>query len=193
VGCSYEAVIRVNSQSGKGGVAHILENDHGIILPRWAQVDFSPVVQSFAESNGGEVDSQTVLTLFRQHYGLDSIADAQYAISRYQINHGEQDEVAITLTNGNSETLIRASADGVLSAFVKGINRFSQQSIEIENYIEYAVDGGTGASARAIVELTIDNQKVVGIAESGDIVCASLDAVLAGFNRFRSRQKSAAA
>jgi 2-isopropylmalate synthase len=81
----------------------------------------------------------------------------------------------------------------VLSAFVKGINRFSQQSIEIENYIEYAVDGGTGASARAIVELTIDNQKVVGIAESGDIVCASLDAVLAGFNRFRSRQKSAAA
>jgi 2-isopropylmalate synthase len=193
VGCSYEAVIRVNSQSGKGGVAHILENDHGIILPRWAQVDFSPVVQSFAESNGGEVDSQTVLTLFRQHYGLDSIADAQYAISRYQINHGEQDEVAITLTNGNSETLIRASADGVLAAFVKGINRFSQQLIEIENYIEYAVDGGTGASARAIVELTIDNQRVVGVAESGDIVCASLDAVLAGFNRFRSRQKSAAA
>ncbi|CAH0992121.1 2-isopropylmalate synthase [Sinobacterium norvegicum] len=186
VGCSYEAVIRVNSQSGKGGVAHILESDHGISLPRWAQVDFSPVVQAFAEDNGGEVSSDKVLQLFKQHYHIGSHqadGDQPYAISSYQINHDEQDEVAITLTNGSAEALIKASADGVLAAFVKGISRFSQQSIDIENYIEYAIEEGASASARAIVDLTIDGKTVIGIAESGDIVSASLNAVLSAFNR----------
>ncbi|ROS01664.1 2-isopropylmalate synthase [Sinobacterium caligoides] len=184
VGCSYEAVIRVNSQSGKGGVAHLLAADHGINLPRWAQVDFSPIVQAYAETQGGEVDSSTVLALFRQHYQLDrELQSEQYQISSYQIEHGEHDTVAITLSNGNNEAIIKATADGVLASFVQGLSRFSGHTIDINNYVEHAIEGGSDARAIAFVQLCIEGSEIIGAAEDGDIVTASLTAVLAAFNR----------
>ncbi len=192
IGCSYEAVIRVNSQSGKGGIAHILASDHGIELPRWAQLDFSPVIQSYAEDNGGEVCSNKVLTLFRQYYQLDNPHSRQYRIANYSINHAEQDAIAITLTNGQHDTVITSTAEGVLASFVQGLSHFSGSNIDINQYVEHAIEEGSNARAIAFVQLSIDGNNIVGIAEESDVVTASLAAVLASFNRHQHSLVTAA-
>lgn len=124
-----------------------------------------------------------MLQLFRQHYQLDNHDTKQYRIAHYTIDHAEQDAVVITLTNGQHDTVIKATADGVLATFVQGLSRFSGSNIDINHYAEHAIEGGSQARAIAFVQLSIDGADIIGIAEEADIVTAPLAAVLASFNR----------
>ena len=104
IGRDYQAVVRVNSQSGKGGVAFVLERDYGLSLPRWMQMELAPVVQQASEASGGEIDGARIHTLFRRHF---VVTDGPLQLRDYRIerHHGE-DRIAAQIANGNDVDVI---------------------------------------------------------------------------------------
>jgi 2-isopropylmalate synthase len=181
IGRDYQAVVRVNSQSGKGGVAFVLERDYGLSLPRWMQVELAQLVQRESEALGGEVDSKTIHRLFMDNF----VATAgSPCLNGYRLDRsGEIDVIEARIVEANVETLIRGKGEGSLSAFVEAWQRHSGQQVVVVDYNEHAIGPGTGAEAAAYVRLDIDGQRVSGAALDKDSVNASLMAVMAALNR----------
>ena len=181
IGRDYQAVIRVNSQSGKAGVAYVLERDYQLRLPRWMQVALASAVQRESERCGGEVDSAAILALFRAQFVA---ADGPLRLLDYRIERcGDRDVIEARLASLAGEVSIRGEGEGALSAFVDGWRRYCGQVIHIIDYSEHAMGEGSDAEAAAYVKLGIDGQRVGGAAFNHDTVSASLMAVLAGLNR----------
>jgi len=181
LGRDYQAVIRVNSQSGKGGVAFVLERDYGLSLPRWMQVELAQRVQQESERRSGEVDSATIHGIFMQHF----IATAgSPRLNGYRLDRsGGRDSVEARIVEGNIETLIRGSGEGALSAFIEAWQQHSGQNVVVVDYSEHAIGPGTDAEAAAYVQLNIDGRRVSGAALDHDTVSASLMAVMAALGR----------
>jgi len=183
LGRSYQEVIRINSQSGKGGVAYVLEQEQGLQLPRWLQIDFSTIVQKYAEDSASEVAPETIVTLFEQHYfGQRSPLElAGYQLSR---ENDEDQLVAKIIENGRPITL-SGRASGVVGAFVGALEVHCRKQLVLVEYSEHTLNQADGAGADAVtyVQLNVDGQRYCGVGRSSDIVEASLRAILSAVNQ----------
>ncbi len=181
LGRDFQAVIRVNSQSGKGGVAFVLERDYGLTLPRWMQIELAQRVQKESEQRRGEVDSATIHQIF-----IDSFiatADSPH-LSGYRIDRRDKvDTIEAQIVEGSVETLIRGAGEGALSAFINAWQQHSGQEVVVVDYAEHAIGAGTDAEAAAYVQLNIDGKRISGAALDHDTVSASLMAVIAALNQ----------
>jgi len=176
VGRSYQEVIRINSQSGKGGVAYVLEQDYGLILPRWLQVDFSPHVQRQAETSATEVSTAEIRQIFDATY-LD--VDGAMAVESYQAARaGGTDQLSAVLVSGAGRIQITSAGKGILDAFVGALNARLDARLVIVDYSEHTLGDNEQSEAMAYVQLNIDGQRVCGAGCSEDIVGASMRAVL---------------
>ncbi len=179
LGRSYEAVIRINSQSGKGGVAWVLENDYGLQLPRWLQVDASRKVQAEAEAQSGELSSAQIWSVFADNY-LHAAQQAMQNFSLSQDNgeHGGHDQLRLQLELDGQCVELRGDGDGAISALVNAWRDQFGERIEVLDYSEHALNTGTAAEAIAYVLLSINKQRYIGVAKHRDVVGASLQAVI---------------
>ena len=185
LGRTYEAVIRVNSQSGKGGVAFILERDHGLELPRRMQMEFSKVVQQISEQTGKEVDSAAIKAAFDQTF-LDSRAPVTF-LRHTSVEDSNDDSVrsltAEVLINGESRT-ITGQGNGPIDAFVQAIRAELQVDIRVVDYHQHATGGGADAQSACYCEIQAGKGATrYGAALHSNIVSASLGAVCSAFNR----------
>lgn len=181
LGRDYQAVVRVNSQSGKGGVAFVLERDYGLSLPRWMQVELAQLVQQESEKRGGEVDSKTIQHIFTENFvaTLGSPRLQGYHLDRC----GGIDTIEASIRVGKQEKLIQGKGEGALAAFIAAWQQYSGQQVSVVDYSEHAIGPGTDAKAAAYVQLNIDDRRVSGAAMDRDTVNASLLAVMAAFHR----------
>ena len=191
VGRSYEAVIRVNSQSGKGGVSYLLEQEHGIELPRRLSIEFSQVVQEVAERTGREITSQMIYQAFSDEY-LEQ--RAPFALINHRLS-SEPDSPKVTLDaviehNGERQSL-SGEGNGPLAAFIKALAA-AGHDVEIIDYHEHSRGQGADAEAIAYVEVRIDGKAVFGVGNDESITSASMKGVLSAINRHHSDQEPAA-
>ena len=180
IGRSYEAVIRVNSQSGKGGIAFVLERDYGLHLPRWAQQELAPVVQRLSEERGGIIDAATIRALFDQRFVRDQ---APSRLAGYRLSRNGRDRIEATLASGGRERRIAGEGDGAIAAFGDAWGRAFGQRVDVLDYQEHAIGAGTDAEAAAYVLLDVAGQRITGAAIDRDTVSASLRAVISALNR----------
>ena len=182
LGRSYQEVIRINSQSGKGGVAYVLEQERGLNIPRWLQIDFSSVVQKYAEDSEAEVAPGKIVELFTQHY-LDM--NKPYELKNYQLSRidGEDHLTAEVLFEEKLVELSGRSA-GVVSAFVSALEDHAAKQIVLVEYSEHTLSQADGADAEAVtyVQLSIEGTRYCGVGLSNDILEASLKAILGAIN-----------
>ena len=189
LGRDYQAVIRVNSQSGKGGVAFVLERDFGLSLPRWMQVELAQVVQRVSEQTAGEINSQTIYQLFLSHFVTDR-APAQ--LNGYRLDREGDHVIEVDMTIDGVPQTIRGVGEGAISAFVNAWTRHTGQRLNVVDYAEHAIGEGTDAEAAAYIQMNIDGTRCCGASLDRDTVSASLNAVLSALNRAMMQQREAA-
>ena len=187
LGRSYEAVIRVNSQSGKGGVAYLLKKDHNLELPRRLQIEFSGVVQHKTDAEGGEVSSDDLWAIFQDEYlpakdAVNKWGRFELTGSRTESDFNGTLKLSVDLRDGESVTRKDAIGNGPIDAFLKlmleeGIN------VELFDYVEHTLSAGGDALAAAYVELNVNGTRLWGVGIDSDISTASLKAVVSAINR----------
>lgn len=195
LGRSYEAVIRVNSQSGKGGVAYLLKTDHALDLPRKLQIEFSGVVQAKTDAEGGEVSSEQIWAAFSDEYlpaadAAEKWGRFELLSTRTQSDMSGEVTLDVTLRDGEGEVATRGVGNGPVSAFLEVVR---EQGFEITlyDYVEHTLSAGGDAQAAAYVDLQVDGARLWGVGIDGDISTASLKAIVSGVNR-AIRTRSAA-
>ncbi|WP_437585015.1 2-isopropylmalate synthase [Paramicrobacterium sp. CJ85] len=187
LGRTYEAVIRVNSQSGKGGVSYLLKSDHGLDLPRRLQIEFSSVVQAKTDSDGGEVTSEEIWKIFSDEY-LPSASDGakwgrfELGALRTTSDGNGGVELKVSLRDGNDVSEHTASGNGPIAAFLNVMNRHGVE-VTLYDYVEHALSASGDAAAAAYVELQVHGHRLWGIGIDGDISVASLKAIISAVNR----------
>jgi 2-isopropylmalate synthase len=184
VGRTYEAVIRVNSQSGKGGVAYVLKTDHHLDLPRGLQVEFSQVIQAITDSEGGELGSTALRRAFDVEY-LENAGPLELLSYRVEASaeDGEPDGVLASIRFGDEVLTIQGEGNGPISAFVAALAEQCGINVSVRDYHEHAMGGGATTSAAAYVEIELDGETSWGVGIHSNIVTASLRAVASGVNR----------
>jgi 2-isopropylmalate synthase len=181
VGRSYEAVIRVNSQSGKGGVAYILKAEHKLELPRRLQIEFSRVVQQLTDEEGGEISAEDIWSAFQAEY-LDRETPLALNSVHTSSAAGERDALTVNVyVNGEVQTLT-GEGNGPIAAFVAAINGVGFD-VRVLDYAEHALSSGGDATAAAYVECAVGEQILWGVGFDANIVTASLKAVISAVNR----------
>ncbi len=181
LGRDYQEVIRINSQSGKGGIAYVLEKDYGLQLPRWLQVDFSQHIQQEAEQSAGEVSSAAIFSVFKNVY-LNISQPLQ--LNGYQMSRqNDQDQLTVNLTTADGLTTISGSGQGVLDAFISALNNQLGSDVMLIEYSEHTLGDTEQADAVSYIQLSIDGQRSCGVGQSNDIVDASFCAILSAVNR----------
>ena len=184
LGRSYEAVIRVNSQSGKGGVAYILKTEYGLDLPRRMQIEFSHVVQAHTDANGGEVTPASMFDIFRHEYSVDEQQDRRIVIGRHSSSSGANGSVTIdaeVTVNGENRS-VSGTGNGPLSAFVAALETVGID-VGVRDYAEHALTSGEASKAAAYVECQVGEEILWGVGVHADIVSASMRAVASAINR----------
>jgi 2-isopropylmalate synthase len=184
VGRSYEAVIRVNSQSGKGGVAYIMKHDHHLDLPRRLQIEFSQVIQRHTEDSGGEVDAAQMWRAFAAEY----LRPGAFELVSFACTSEEGTERITTVVRafGNEYTLT-GEGNGPIAAFCEALSALDSElggiSVRVLDYAEHALRAGRDAEAAAYLEIQVGDRALWGVGISESIVRASLRAVISGLNR----------
>ena len=180
IGRTYQEVIRINSQSGKGGVAHVLRRDYGLELPRWLQVDFSTAVQDLAEDSEAEVSSGEIYALFQQTYLMT--AD-RWQLGNYQLLRQDgSDGLEVTLAGPSGDVTLSGKGNGVVDAFVQAMESVTGRHIVVVEYSEHTLGQSADAEAVCYVQLNIDGERPCGVGRSHDIVHASLTAILSALD-----------
>ena len=187
LGRSYEAVIRVNSQSGKGGVAYLLKSDHALDLPRKLQIEFSGVVQAKTDSEGGEVTSDQLWAIFRDEYLPADEPTAKWG--RFELLHtrtssdlGGEVELEVRLRVDEEAVDEAERGNGPVDAFLRVMER-QGYAISLYDYVEHAMSAGGDAKAAAYVDLEVNGVRLWGVGIDADIATASLKAVVSSVNR----------
>ena len=197
LGRSYEAVIRVNSQSGKGGVAYLLKTDHALDLPRKLQIEFSGVVQAKTDAEGGEVSSEQIWSIFTDEYLPASDHEQKWGrfellSTRTQSDMTGDVALEVTLRDGEEQVAASGHGNGPIAAFVAVLAERGFD-VTVYDYVEHALSSGGDAQAAAYVELQVDGERLWGVGIDGDISTASLKAIVSGVNRAIRTRESAAA
>jgi 2-isopropylmalate synthase len=185
VGRSYEAVIRVNSQSGKGGVAYIMKEEHNLDLPRRLQIEFSGVVQHVTDAEGGEVSPQQMWDIFATEYLVEHQPSAAVRMERYSTAtvDGKVEIDVEVVHRGNRRPLVGVG-NGPIDAFVQALKQLDI-AVRVLDYHEHALTAGGDAQAAAYVECDVDGVPVWGVGVDPNIVSASIKAVTSAVNRVR--------
>lgn len=197
VGRTYEAVIRVNSQSGKGGVAYLLKADYGLNLPRRHQVEFSQVVQKHTETSGTEVTSEQLWNVFTDEYLPSKQDDEQWGYFRLlnvESAHEPNDSVKLTATMKieGIERVRTSTGNGPIDALVNLLNA-EGVDVRVMDYSEHALEAGGAARAAAYIEAAVDGRILWGVGIHTNTTLAGLNAVISAVNRaIRDRQAAAA-
>ena len=183
VGRTYEAVIRVNSQSGKGGVAYIMKADRGLALPRRLQIEFSQVIQKIADGEGGEVSPKEMWEAFSEEY-LAPVRPLERIKQRVDTSEedGGPTSIAVTVKINGVETEISGVGNGPLAAFVHALGTVGFE-VAVLDYSEHAMSAGDDAQAAAYVEASVGGRTVWGVGIAPSITTASLRAVVSAVNR----------
>ena len=184
VGRTYEAVIRVNSQSGKGGIAFLLERDYGLSLPRLLQIEFSQVVQAITDESGKELSAADIHAAFQREY-IAPAAPLAYVDHRasHGSAHGALEQLTARLVIDGVETLLTGTGNGPVDAFVHALREGVGADIHVLAYHEHATGTGEDATAVAYVQLRAGTRPVYGVGLDPNIVTATLKAVVAALNR----------
>ncbi|MEU5399026.1 2-isopropylmalate synthase [Streptomyces sp. NPDC005963] len=185
VGRSYEAVIRVNSQSGKGGIAYVLKNDHKLDLPRRMQIEFSRIIQAKTDSEGGEVTPAAIWATFQDEY----LPNPENAWGRIQLRAGQSttgtdgiDTLTYEAVVDGTETVLAGSGNGPISAFFAALNAVGVD-VRLLDYTEHTLSEGASAQAASYIECAIDGKVMWGIGIDANTTRASLKAVVSAVNR----------
>ena len=192
VGRSYEAVVRVNSQSGKGGVAYLLGTTRKLELPRRLQIEFSRIVQRHTDTYGGEVDGDRLWSIFADEY-LPAAAAPEVELSRWgrfelrgatltSTGDDKDSTLTVTLIDGGQEKHLTAAGNGPLDAFVTALES-TGLSVRILDYVEHALSEGRDAKAASYVECEVDGQVLWGVGIDPSITTSSFKAVISALNR----------
>ncbi|MET4166197.1 MULTISPECIES: 2-isopropylmalate synthase [Gordonia] len=183
VGRNYEAVIRVNSQSGKGGVAYIMKADHGMNLPRRLQIEFSREIQKITDGEGGEVNPKEMWDVFAENYlhPIWPLERIRQKVDAAEVDGGDDHITAVVKVEGN-EREISGSGNGPLAAFVDALGTVGYE-VRVLDYSEHALTAGGDASAAAYVETEVNGETVWGVGIASSITTASLRAVVSAVNR----------
>jgi len=188
LGRSYEAVIRVNSQSGKGGITYLLEHEYGLSLPRRLQIEFSQVVQADMDASGKEVTAKDIWRIFEREY----LASAQpYAyVAHHLVEDSTRDSVELKseVSVGGERKQVVGSGNGPIDAFVAALSRLAGVPIAVVDYHEHAIGAGADAAAVTYIELRVGDasssqRTLFGVGKDANIVTASFKAILSGLNR----------
>jgi 2-isopropylmalate synthase len=193
LGRSYEAVIRVNSQSGKGGISYLLESEYGLELPRRLQIEFSQAVQRVMDAQGKELTAKDIWTLFEREYGIAAIAAPQHQVMEDSKGAGARSvRLQADASIGGKIVKIEGEGTGPIEAFTNGLNAATGLAIRVLDYHEHAVGSGANAQAVAYLELRInDEQTLFGVGMDVNIVSASLKAIMSGLQRAKPAVKQA--
>ena len=184
LGRSYEAVIRVNSQSGKGGVSYLLENEYGLELPRRLQIEFSRVVQHEMDASGKELQAKDLWALFRKEYRLGEIAaPKQRAMSETDEAGNTRVSLKADVQLGGRTVSLQGEGTGPVDAFVAGLNATGLAQVRVMDYREHAIGSGANAQAVAYLELRVGDHTLFGVGMDADILTASLKGILSGLAR----------
>ncbi len=184
VGANYEAVIRINSQSGKGGISYIMETEFGIQMPRALQVEFSGAVQKISDTSGEEQSPDDIWKAFNQEY-LSAKTPYEFVEhqTRADTHASEKRLMTATVKKDGVNVAIEGEGNGPIDAYVDALKKDSRKNIKVFSYSEHSVGGGSDASAIAFVETEVDGKHLYGIGQDPNIVSASLIAVTCAVNR----------
>ncbi|WP_020116273.1 2-isopropylmalate synthase [Streptomyces canus] len=185
VGRSYEAVIRVNSQSGKGGIAYVLKNDHKLDLPRRMQIEFSKLIQAKTDAEGGEVKGSDIWAVFQDEY----LPNPENPWGRIQVKNGQSttdtdgvDTLKVEATVDGVDTVLTGSGNGPISAFFDALAKVGIDA-RLLDYQEHTMSEGASAQAASYIECAIDGKVLWGIGIDANTTRASLKAVVSAVNR----------
>ena len=179
VGRSYEAVIRVNSQSGKGGVAYVLKTEHHLDLPRRMQIEFSRVVQEVADGEGGEISAPRIWSLFQQTYLERS---EPLRVLSFSTASADSDSLEIVVSWQGEQRTLTGSGNGPIAAFVHALSHL-ELDVRVLDYAEHATGSGEEAQAASYLEVAVDGRVLWGCGIHPSIVTSSLRAIVSAVNR----------
>jgi len=185
VGRTYEAVIRINSQSGKGGISYILEQDYGVTLPRRMQIDFSQVIQKQADETGKELDSKEIWESFENYYLKNNSKKISYNSHEIQSSK-EKDVIKLSLIDKNKEIEIEGTGNGPIDAFINALNDHLSSDFKVSDYHQHSISSGSDASAAAYIEIQNKNSSDWGAGIDQNTTVASYKAILNCINKILS-------
>ena len=185
VGRTYEAVIRINSQSGKGGISYILEQDYGVTLPRRMQIDFSQVIQKQADETGKELDSKEIWESFENYYLKNNAKKISYNSHEIQSSK-EKDVIKLSLIEENKEIQIEGTGNGPIDAFINALNDHLSSDFKVSDYHQHSISSGSDASAAAYIEIQNKNSSDWGAGIDQNTTVASYKAILNCINKILS-------
>ena len=181
LGRSYEAVVRINSQSGKGGVAFLLEKDHGVSLPRRLQISMSQKIQKIAEETGKEVSSADIWKIFEENFLIPK-KNASY-ISHLSSTQNEVNQLELKMMMDSNELIINGLGNGPIDAFVNGLCEELNIQIKVSDYHQSAISSGSDAQAAAYIELEINGKNSWGVGINQNTTRASFEAIIVGLSK----------
>ena len=181
LGRNYEAVVRINSQSGKGGVAFLLEKDHGVSLPRRLQISLSQKIQKLADESGKEITSAQIWDIFESNY-LKPVNNFSY-VKHSSSSKDEVHSLQLFMVMNNKETIIEGSGNGPIDSFINGLTDNLGVSIKVADYQQSAISSGSDAKAAAYIELEKDGETFWGVGINANTTRASFDAIIVGLSK----------
>ena len=181
LGRNYEAVVRINSQSGKGGVAFLLEKDHGVSLPRRLQISLSQKIQKLADESGKEISSPEIWKIFEENY-LKPINNFSY-VKHSSTTNDDIHSLELTMIFNGNEKKIKGSGNGPIDSFINGLSNNLDISIKVSDYQQSAISSGSDAKAAAYIELEKDSKTFWGVGIHPNTTRASFDAIIVGLSK----------
>lgn len=187
VGRSYEAIIRINSQSGKGGIAYILQADYGLNLPRNMQIEFRDIIQHITDKEGKELPSRRIYDEFIKTYVTQK--DGRFGFVDYETKTGPAQkgrvDVRAVITDRGQEKTIQGSGTGLVDGFIDAFSKYLGKKLSVVDYSEHSLQQGSDAKAICYMEIAHPNGKIFGVAMDENIATASLDAIVSAVNRLK--------
>ena len=184
LGRSYEAVVRINSQSGKGGVAFLLEKDHGVSLPRRLQISMSQKIQKLADESGKEINTAEIWKIFEDNFLIP-----RKGFSYISHNSSSQDEVhhlELKMIIDEKEVTINGSGNGPIDSFINGLSKELKTVIKVSDYHQSAISSGSDAKAAAYIELEQDGKTNWGVGINPNTTRASFEAIIVGLSKLNN-------
>ena len=181
LGRNYEAVVRINSQSGKGGVAFLLEKDHGVSLPRRLQISMSQKIQKLADETGREIVSSQLWEVFEKNY-LEPINNFSY-IKHTSLSKEDIHNLDLTLQMNDEQIIINGTGNGPIDSFINGLCSKLDIDIKVADYHQSAISSGSDAKAAAYIELEKDGKTFWGVGINANTTRASFDAIIVGLSK----------
>ena len=181
LGRNYEAVVRINSQSGKGGVAFLLEKDHGVSLPRRLQISLSQKIQKLADSSGKEISSSQIWNIFEKSYLIPK-NNFSY-IKHSSSSKNDVHSLELTLNMNNKEITIHGTGNGPIDSFINGLSENIGIEIKVTDYQQSAISSGSDAKAAAHIELEKDSKTFWGVGIHPNTTRASFDSIIVGLSK----------